>query len=122
MLSTFGPLTTDLYLPGLPEVADGSGRPSRRSRLTLTACLIGLALGQAIAGPVSDTLGRRRPLLVGLALFVFASLGCAVAPSILVLDVLRFVQGLCGAAASCSRVRSCATAGRAWRRPGSTPR
>jgi len=98
VLSTFGPLTTDLYLPGLPEVADELGASESQVQLTLTACLIGLALGQAIAGPVSDTLGRRRPLLVGLALFVVASLGCAVAPSILVLDVLRLVQGLCGAA------------------------
>ena len=67
-------------------------------QLTLTACLIGLALGQLIAGPLSDSLGRRRPLLVGLALFVLASLGCAAAPSIVVLDLLRLVQGLCGAA------------------------
>jgi MFS transporter, DHA1 family, multidrug resistance protein len=98
VLSTFGPLTTDLYLPGLPEVADELGASESQVQLTLTACLIGLALGQAIAGPVSDTLGRKRPLLVGLALFVVASLGCAAAPSILVLDVLRLVQGLCGAA------------------------
>ena len=66
--------------------------------MTLTASLLGLAIGQAIAGPLSDTYGRRRPLLIGLALFVLASIGCAAAPSVLVLDVLRLVQGLCGAA------------------------
>lgn len=97
-LSAFGPLTTDLYLPGLPEVGDQLDVAPSQVQLTLTACLIGLAVGQAIAGPLSDSLGRRRPLLVGLALFVLASLGCAAAPSIVVLDVLRLVQGLCGAA------------------------
>ena len=97
-LSMFGPITTDLYLPGLPDVGDELGVAPSQVQVTLTACLIGLALGQAIAGPLSDSLGRRRPLLVGLALFVLASLGCAVAPSIAVLDLLRLVQGLCGAA------------------------
>ena len=80
VLSTFGPLTTG-PVPARPA---GGRRRARglesQVQLTLTACLIGLALGQAIAGPVSDTLGRRRPLFVGLALFVIASLGCAVAP------------------------------------------
>jgi MFS transporter, DHA1 family, multidrug resistance protein len=97
-LSMFGPITTDLYLPGLPDVGDDLRVAESQVQVTLTACLIGLALGQAIAGPLSDSLGRRRPLLTGLALFVVASLGCAVAPSIVVLDLLRLVQGLCGAA------------------------
>ena len=97
-LSTFGPITTDLYLPGLPEVGDSLDVPPSQVQATLTACLVGLAVGQAIAGPLSDTYGRRRPLLIGILLFVLSSLGCAVAPSIVALDVLRFVQGLCGAA------------------------
>jgi DHA1 family bicyclomycin/chloramphenicol resistance-like MFS transporter len=97
-LSAFGPLTTDLYLPGLPDVGDQLDVAPSQVQATLTACLIGLAVGQAIAGPLSDTYGRRRPLLIGLGLFVLASIGCAIAPSILVLDVLRLVQGLCGAA------------------------
>jgi DHA1 family bicyclomycin/chloramphenicol resistance-like MFS transporter len=97
-LSTFGPLTTDLYLPALPDVGDDLNVATSQVQVTLTACLLGLAVGQAIAGPLSDTYGRRRPLLIGLALFVLASIGCAVAPSVFVLDVLRLVQGLCGAA------------------------
>jgi DHA1 family bicyclomycin/chloramphenicol resistance-like MFS transporter len=97
-LSTFGPITTDLYLPGLPEVGDSLDVGPSQVQATLTACLIGLAVGQAIAGPLSDTYGRRRPLLIGLLLFVLCSLGCAAAPSILALDALRLVQGLCGAA------------------------
>jgi DHA1 family bicyclomycin/chloramphenicol resistance-like MFS transporter len=97
-LSAFGPLTTDLYLPGLPDVGDDLSVAPSQVQVTLTACLIGLAVGQAIAGPLSDTYGRRKPLVIGLGLFVLASIGCAVAPSILVLDLLRLVQGLCGAA------------------------
>jgi DHA1 family bicyclomycin/chloramphenicol resistance-like MFS transporter len=96
-LTSFGPITTDLYLPALPDVGDSLGVGPSQVQVTLTASLIGLAAGQAIAGPLSDSLGRRRPLLIGLALFVLSSLGCAVAPSIVVLDVLRLVQGLCGA-------------------------
>lgn len=67
-------------------------------QLTLTACLVGLALGQVIAGPLSDRLGRRRPLLVGVAGYVMASLLCATAPSAPVLVGFRLVQGLAGAA------------------------
>lgn len=96
-LSAFGPLTTDMYLPSLPQVARGFGIGASQAQLTLTACLTGLAVGQMIAGPLSDTLGRRRPLLVCLALFVVASAGCAVTTSVWELDVARAVQGLTGA-------------------------
>jgi MFS transporter, DHA1 family, multidrug resistance protein len=82
-------------LLGLPATLDVA--PSQ-VQATLTACLVGLAVGQAIAGPLSDSYGRRRPLLIGIGLFALASLGCAAAPSVVVLDVLRLVQGLCGAA------------------------
>lgn len=67
-------------------------------QLTLTACVLGLAIGQILIGPVSDSLGRRRPLLVGLAVFTLASVACAVAPAVWVLDLGRLVQGLSGAA------------------------
>jgi DHA1 family bicyclomycin/chloramphenicol resistance-like MFS transporter len=97
VLTAFGPITTDLYLPALPDVSDSLGVPESQVQVTLTASLVGLAVGQAIAGPLSDSLGRRRPLLVGLVLYALSSLGCAVAPSIVVLDGLRLVQGLCGA-------------------------
>jgi len=98
VLTSFGPITTDLYLPALPDVGDTLDVSPSQVQVTLTTSLIGLAVGQAIAGPLSDSLGRRRPLLVGLVLYALSSLGCAVAPSILVLDVMRLVQGLCGAA------------------------
>jgi MFS transporter, DHA1 family, multidrug resistance protein len=97
-LSAFGPISMDTYLPGLPELADDLGASAAATQLTLTTCLIGLAVGQVIAGPVSDKLGRRRPLLGGLLLFTVASLLCAVAPDVWTLAAARLVQGAAGAA------------------------
>ncbi len=98
LLSTFGPLSLDLYLPALPELADELRSTPSAAQLTITACLVGLALGQLVAGPLSDRFGRRRPLLVGLVAYLLASLACAFAPSVAVLVALRLVQGLAGAA------------------------
>jgi len=97
-LSTFGPLSMDMYLPGLPQLGRDLGASASATQLTLTACLAGLALGQLVAGPLSDRLGRRRPLLAGVALYAVASLLCAFAPSVGVLIVLRLIQGAAGAA------------------------
>jgi DHA1 family bicyclomycin/chloramphenicol resistance-like MFS transporter len=96
-LSAFGPLSTDMYLPGLPAVARDLGAAPSAAQLTLSLSLIGLAVGQLFAGPISDALGRRRPLLLGLAAYVVSSVVCAVSPSIVPLLVARFVQGLAGA-------------------------
>lgn len=96
-LSAFGPLTTDLYLPGLPRLSRDLGASAASVEVTLTACVIGIALGQLLVGPLSDTVGRRRPLIVGLLIFIASSLGCAAAPSIAVLDALRLLQGVSGA-------------------------
>lgn len=98
MLSMFGPLSLDLYLPALPELADDLNASASAAQLSITACLVGLAVGQLIAGPLSDRLGRRRPLIVGLVGFVLASVACALAPSVAILVLLRFIQGLAGAA------------------------
>lgn len=97
-LSAFGPLSIDMYLPALPSLARDFGAGDAQVQLTLSACLLGLALGQTIAGPISDELGRLRPLLVGLSAYAFASLLCVFAPSVFALILLRFVQGLAGAA------------------------
>src|SRR4051812_39856735 len=75
-LSAFGPLSLDMYLPALPALARDFGVPDAGVQLTLTSCLIGLAVGQLIAGPLSDRWGRRVPLLVGLAGYVAASVLC----------------------------------------------
>lgn len=97
VLSTFGPLSLDVYLPMLPQLAAELQASTSGAQLTITACLIGLALGQVIAGPLSDRYGRRRPLIIGLVAFALASLACAIAPSIGVLLILRLIQGLSGA-------------------------
>jgi len=97
-LSSFGPLSADMYLPGLPSLTRSLHASAAAANLTLTASVLGLALGQLLAGPVSDQLGRRRPLLAGLSGFAAASVLCAIAPSIGVLVVLRFIQGMSGGA------------------------
>ncbi|MDO8188890.1 multidrug effflux MFS transporter [Conexibacter sp. JD483] len=97
-LTAFGPLSLDMYLPGLPQLARDLGSSTSLAQLTLTACMVGLAGGQLLAGPLSDARGRRGPLLVGLALYALASALCALAPSIWVLILLRLVQGAAGAA------------------------
>jgi DHA1 family bicyclomycin/chloramphenicol resistance-like MFS transporter len=97
-LSAFGPLSTDMYLPGLPSMGHDLHAPSSTVQLTLSLSLLGLAVGQLFAGPLSDALGRRRPLLAGLVAYVVASVVCAVAPGIALLLAARLVQGLAGAA------------------------
>lgn len=98
LLSTFGPISLDLYLPSLPLLADDLRSSASGAQLTITTCLLGLALGQLVAGPLSDQFGRRRPLIVGLVLYAVTSAACAAAPTVWVLTVLRLLQGLSGAA------------------------
>lgn len=97
-LSAFGPLSIDMYLPALPTLAQNLDTTQSLAQLSLTACLLGLALGQLIAGPLSDIRGRRGPLIVALVLYTLASLACAFAPSVWILIVLRLIQGAAGAA------------------------
>jgi DHA1 family bicyclomycin/chloramphenicol resistance-like MFS transporter len=96
-LSAFGPLSIDMYLPALPEMGDDLSAAPSLVQLTLTACLLGLAAGQLLGGPISDARGRRGPLLAGLVVYVVASAGCALAPSVGVLAAVRFLQGAAGA-------------------------
>jgi DHA1 family bicyclomycin/chloramphenicol resistance-like MFS transporter len=98
-LTTLGPLSLDMYLPGLPAMTRDLHASESAAQLTLTACFMGLALGQLVAGPISDRVGRRRPLLVGLAAYAIASLVCALAPTIPALIGLRLLQGLAGGSA-----------------------
>jgi DHA1 family bicyclomycin/chloramphenicol resistance-like MFS transporter len=97
-LTAIGPLSIDMYLPALPQLARDLSAGSVPAQLTLTACVAGLALGQVVTGPLSDALGRRRPLLIGLAAYAAASLLCAVAPNVETLIALRLIQGAAGAA------------------------
>ena len=98
LLSTFGPISLDLYLPLLPQLADDLLAGASGAQLSITACLLGLAVGQLVAGPLSDAYGRRRPLVIGLVLYVLTSAACALAPSVGVLLLLRLLQGLAGSA------------------------
>ena len=98
-LSAFGPLSIDMYLPALPSMARGLDTSASVAQLSLTACLAGLAAGQLLAGPLSDAVGRRRPLLAGVACYAAASALCVAAPDIWALLALRLLQGLAGAAA-----------------------
>jgi MFS transporter, DHA1 family, multidrug resistance protein len=95
-LSAFGPLSMDLYLPSLPSLGRSLGASDSLAQLTMSVCMVGLAVGQLFGGPLSDRFGRRRPLLLGVAAFAVASALCALAPNIGTLIALRLVQGLAG--------------------------
>jgi len=97
-LSAFGPLAMDMYLPATPTITATLHSGQSLVQLTLSGCLAGLAIGQLVAGPVSDGMGRRRPLLIGLVAFVIFSMACALAPDIGSLIAFRFLQGMAGAA------------------------
>ncbi|MDG4779282.1 multidrug effflux MFS transporter [Micromonospora sp. WMMD961] len=99
-LIAIGPLTIDMYLPALPAITAGLQTTETAVQLTLTGTLVGLALGQLLIGPLSDVVGRRAPLLAGLAAHIVASVLCVFAPNIAVLGTLRVLQGLGVAAAT----------------------
>lgn len=97
-LTAFGPLSMDMYLPALPLVAKDLETTASLVQMSITSCLLGLAFGQLIFGPLSDIHGRRRPLLFTLLVYAVASLLCAFSTSIWMFIALRFVQGFAGAA------------------------
>jgi DHA1 family bicyclomycin/chloramphenicol resistance-like MFS transporter len=75
-LSIFGPLCIDMYLPALPRISRDLHASTSSVQLSVTGCLVGIAIGQLIIGPISDRNGRRSPLVVGLGLFIVSSLAC----------------------------------------------
>jgi DHA1 family bicyclomycin/chloramphenicol resistance-like MFS transporter len=97
-LVSFGPLSIDMYLPAFPAISKELHTTTSLVQLSLTFCMLGLALGQLIAGPISDRIGRRTPLIVGLILYALASVLCAFSPSVWFLIAMRLLQGLGGAA------------------------
>ncbi len=97
-LTAIGPFSIDMYLPAFPTIAEGLQVSRGDVERTLAAYLIGLALAQIFYGPLADRFGRKPPLLVGLSLYMVASLGCALAGSIEALTAWRVVQALGGAA------------------------
>jgi len=97
MMAAFGPLCTDTYLPSLPALAADLNISTATTQLTITACLLGMALGQLFVGPISDSTGRRKPLFMALIFFTLASICCAAAKTGNSFIALRFAQGLGGA-------------------------
>lgn len=97
-LTALPPLSMDMYLPALPAVTESLHSPAATIQLTLTACLTGMALGQVVVGPMSDRWGRRRPLLLGMMIYVVATALCVFAPTTGLLIAFRLLQGLAGAA------------------------
>lgn len=97
-LMALGPLSMDMYLPALPAVGHDLHASQALTQITLMAFILGMAIGQVVIGPLSDARGRKGPLLIGIAVYLVASLLCAVAPSVWILVALRFVQGFAGGA------------------------
>ncbi len=95
-MSAVGPLTTDLYLPSLPEIAQQLAASTAQVQLTISAYLVGFAVGQIVYGPISDRHGRKPVLLSGIALYCAASMACALSVSIEMLIAARFAQALGG--------------------------
>jgi DHA1 family bicyclomycin/chloramphenicol resistance-like MFS transporter len=117
-MAALGAVTVDMYLPSLPTVAAEFGTSDAAVQLTISAVLVGAALGQLLVGPMSDRFGRRGPALAGIGLHVVASVLCVFAPSIGVLIALRVVQGIGNSAAMITAmavIRDRLTGGRAAR-------
>ncbi|MGK0554697.1 multidrug effflux MFS transporter [Macrococcus capreoli] len=98
LLAAFGPLSLDMYLPALPSVADELHTNASNAQLSLTACMIGLAVGQIFVGPLSDITGRKKPLAVVLLVYAVASFLAATSTTIEMLVAFRFIQGFSGGA------------------------
>jgi DHA1 family bicyclomycin/chloramphenicol resistance-like MFS transporter len=96
-LALLGPFTIDMYLPSFPTIVKEYSTTASLVQISLTTCLLGLGLGQLIIGPMSDVLGRRKPLLIFLIMYLLASVVCAFAPNIYFFIVARFLQGFAAA-------------------------
>jgi Bcr/CflA subfamily drug resistance transporter len=96
-LTAAGPLAIDMYIPGFPAMAETLGVSTSAIQLTMTAFLAGIVLGQLVVGPISDGIGRRKLLLAGTLAFSLLSVACALAPTVELLTVFRFLHGACGA-------------------------
>ncbi len=97
MMTAMAPLSTDMYLPSLPVMQADFGISASLVQLTLTMTMLGMALGQIFAGPVSDYYGRKKPLIIGMTAFTVATIGCVLAENIMAFLCFRFVMGFAGA-------------------------
>ena len=94
LLSAVGPFAIDMYMPAMPTIAADLGTSTAATQMTLTVFFIAFGVCQLIYGPVSDMIGRKKPLYFGLAVFMAGSLGCALAPDIDMLIAFRVIQGI----------------------------
>jgi DHA1 family bicyclomycin/chloramphenicol resistance-like MFS transporter len=107
-LTALGPFSIDMYLPGFPAIAKDLNTTPAKVSLSLSGFFIGISAGQLLYGPLLDRFGRKKPLFIGLVVYILASAGCALSTSIDMLIVMRFIQaiGSCAAAvASMAMVR-----------------
>jgi DHA1 family bicyclomycin/chloramphenicol resistance-like MFS transporter len=103
-LTALGPFSIDMYLPGFPAIAADLQTSTARVSLSLSSFFIGISAGQLLYGPLLDKFGRKKPLFIGLLVYILASAGCAFADSINILIGLRFVQALGSCAATVAAV------------------
>ncbi|RYB93706.1 Bcr/CflA family efflux MFS transporter [Nocardioides oleivorans] len=96
LITAIAPLATDMYVPAFPLVGRDLDASATQVQLTLTTFFVGMALGQLVGGPFSDRVGRRRPLLAGLAALLATSVACAFSPSVAAMMAARLVQGFAG--------------------------
>ncbi len=102
MFSGLGSFTFDMYLPSFPQMMKFFGTTASTIQVSLTASLLGLALGQITMGALSDVHGRRKPLIIAMVIYCLSSFGCAIAPNIGIFIALRFVQGFAVSAGTIS--------------------
>src|SRR5690606_34403648 len=91
ILAALGPFTIDMYLPGFKNIAEDLFTDEKHVTFTLTSYFVGIALGQLVYGPIVDKYGRKKPLIVGLLIYILAALGCAWSFSIDMMIVMRFM-------------------------------
>lgn len=103
-LTALGPFSIDMYLPGFPAIAADLNTDTARVSLSLSSFFIGISAGQLLYGPLLDKFGRKKPLFMGLVVYILASAGCAFATSIDTLIGLRFIQALGSCAATVAAV------------------
>ncbi len=99
-LTALSPFSIDMYLPGFPAIAKDLSTSASKVSLSLSGFFIGISLGQLLYGPLLDRFGRKKPLYIGLTVYILASIGCAFSNSISSLIVLRFIQALGSCAAT----------------------
>lgn len=97
-LTAIGALSIDMFLPGLPELKNDFNTTTANVQLTLSLFMIGLGLGNLFVGPISDSIGRKKPLVISMIIFALASLGIVFVENIWIMVFLRFVQGFTGGA------------------------